>query len=114
MTIEGLMEISKEVKITYAELDRVLKVNYGFSSRVEKSDDEVKERLLGEPRYFICYSDKAGKLVYALFQKEDETLVKPYDLFHIARVIHDYGYAKKYESLILAIKKQRLPKKAAA
>lgn len=113
MPIEALMYSIKKWKVTYAKLHNAMAI-LGFSSGVEKSKDEIKEMILGKPRYFICYYDRQGKRFYGVIVSPDDALVSKYDLFHISRQLYEFGYTKDYEALGKQIEKNRLPLKVAA
>lgn len=98
----------KNLKVTYAELSRAMKL-LGFQSRIEKSKDEVKERLLGKPRYFIVFFNEREMRFYPVFQQGGDALVDAYDLFHISRQLRDFGYVNDYDDLAKLIEKNRLP-----
>ncbi len=100
-------DIHKDMNITYGELNKVMK-SLGFQSRVEKSNDELKERLLGHPRYFIMYYDEKGELFYPVLVRPDDTPVPLYNLYHIARQLRDFGYTEEFESLAKMVEENRL------
>ncbi len=103
----------KKLKITYSELDNAMKA-MGFQSKVQKSEDEVKERLLGRPRFFIVYSDPASSgMLHALIQRPEVELVKLYDIFHITEELYIYEYIKDYDDLAKMVVKNRLAERKA-
>ena len=103
----------KKLNPTYRELHQVMD-NFGFSRRVEKSKDEVKEKLLGKPRYFIGYFDKKGKLFYPIIQRSDEEIVALRNLLHISIQLHDFGFTDSYDDLVKLIEKNRQAAQKAA
>ena len=104
----------KKMKVTYGELHHAME-NLGFTRKLEKSRDEVKERLLGKPRFFIGYIDKNGKLFYPLIQRSDNAEVLLKDLFHISRELCEFGFTNDYDDLAKLIEKNReAAQKAAA
>ncbi len=102
----------QKLKITYGELHKAMK-NLGFQQRTGKSNDEVKEQLLGKPRYFILYFNETHKRFYPVILSEDEAMVDPYDLYHISRQLSDFGYIENQDDLIEMIEKNRIAERQA-
>jgi len=104
---------NKPVEITYGEVDKIMK-SLGFQSRIELSKDEVKERLLGMPRYFIVYFNREYDPFYSLFLQPEDTLVRPRALFFLILELADFGYIEEQTDFIEMIEKNRLAEKQAA
>lgn len=94
--------------ITYGELTKAMN-SLGFKKRIVKSDDILKEEMLGRPRYFIeYYKDEDAKPFFAIFQKHDNSLVAKHSLVALFYELEAFGHIRNFDDLAKMIEQNRL------
>ena len=80
-----------------------------FKKRVVKSDDGLKEEILGKPRYLIeFYKNREPKPFFAAIQKPEDALVAKHSLAALFFELEAFGHIQDYDDLAKLIEKNRL------
>lgn len=97
------------MSITYDEVDAAME-RLGFDRKIVKSNDKLKEEILGRPRYFIVYSKEGDKFKCWLIEKPGSAIVAGHDFAFLSYELASFGYIKDYDDLAKMIEKNRAPK----
>lgn len=106
-----MLGVYKNLDITFKEMDEAM-ARLKFQKKVVRSNDTLKEEILGRPIMVVIYFNKKDNPFYEIYERSPEDYVPKYQIASLSDWLYQLGYVEHHDDFVKTIEKERLSKRS--